>query len=197
MAERKSGPVRPPVIDLTAKPATRPPMPADDEATPGEDGSPIDSAAPETAGSDAAAESTPEAPRPPRPLARLAMPWSAISIAAIGGAVLGTLLTYAAVNVVALPDTRPAIADPSAQLAAQDQAIAELAARLAIAEAATQATETSVTTSSEAAAADLDALRQQLAAIPAPVPVDLGPLEAQVASLDEISVALISDHLKN
>src|SRR5690606_4302842 len=99
---------------------------AADEANPGEDGSPMDSAAPDTASSDAAAESAPEAPRPPRPLARLAMPWSAISIAAIGGAVLGTLLTYAAVNVVALPDTRPPITDPAAQLAAQDQAIADL-----------------------------------------------------------------------
>jgi hypothetical protein len=190
MAERKSGPVRPPVIDLTAKPATRPPVPAADEASPGESGSPIDSAATENVGSDAAGESTPEAPRPPRPLARLAMPWSAISIAAIGGAMLGTLLTYAAVNVVALPDSRPAIADPAAQLAAQDQAIAELAARLAIAEAATQATETSVTTSSEAAAADLEALRRQLAAVPPPLPVDLGPLEAQVASLEDRIAAI-------
>ncbi len=186
MAERKSGPVRPPVIDLTAKPATRPRPPADEAANPGE------AEAADAAVAGDAAESAPEAPRPPpRPLARLAMPWSAISIAAVGGAMLGTLLTYAAVNVVALPDSRPVIADPSAQLAAQDQAIAELAARLAAAEAASKATETSAAQAATATAADLEALRQQLAATPAPTTVDLAPLEAQVASLED-SIAAIS-----
>jgi hypothetical protein len=187
MAERKSGPVRPPVIDLTAKPATRPRTPEDETVDAGEAEAAI---APEA--DPVAAESAPEAPRPPpRPLARLAMPWSAISIAAIGGAVLGTLLTYAAVNFVALPDNRPAIADPSPRLAAQDQAIADLSARLAVAEAATRAAETSAAQAATATAGDLEALRQQIAAIPAPAAaVDLAPLEAQVATL-EASIAAI------
>ncbi len=182
MAERKSGPVRPPVIDLTAKAATRPS--SDDRET-------VEPEAPAVAEADAAAAEPPEAPRPPRPVARLAMPWSAISIAAIGGAVLGTALTYGLVNVVALPDNRPVIADPSVRLAAQDAAIAELTTRLAAAEAASAATSTTVAEAASATAAELESLRQQLDALPAPAAaVDLAPLEAQVATL-EASIAAI------
>lgn len=177
MAERSSGPVRPPVIDLIAKPATRPQTPVDEPAMP--DSSAAEPVTP-------AADAMSDAPRPPpRPLARLAMPWSAISIAAVAGAVLGTMLTYAAVNFVALPDGRPLIADPSAKLAAQDQAIAELSARLTAAEAATGAAQ-----SASATASDLEALRQQVAAIAAPTVVDLAPLEAQVASIEDRIVAI-------
>jgi hypothetical protein len=185
MAERKSGPVRPPVIDLTAKPATRP-RPTDDSTQ-------TDADAGLAAGASAAAdasESQPDAPRAPRPMARLAMPWSAISIATVAGALLGTILTYLAVNFIALPDNRPAIADPSARLAAQDEAIAGLTARLAAAEAAAEATSTSATEAAAATASDLEALRQQIAAIPAPAAVDLAPLEAQVASLEDRIVAI-------
>lgn len=182
MAERKSGPVRPPVIDLTAKPATRPR--SDDRET-------AEPEAPAGAEAEAATAEPPEAPRPPRPVARLAMPWSAISIAAIGGAVLGTMLTYGAVNFVALPDNRPVIADPSARLAAQDAAIAEITARLAAAEAASTAASTSAKEAASATATELESLRQQVAAIPAPAAaVDLAPLEAQVANLEASIVAI-------
>lgn len=172
MAERKSGPVKPPVIDLTAKPG------AEGRAT----------EAP-TAASDPVAETVNDTPRPPRPLARLAMPWSAISIAAVGGAVLGTILTYGTVNFIALPDNRPTIADPAAQLAAQDRAIAELTARLAAAEEASRASASAEQVAAKATA-ELEALRQQVAAIPAPVAVDLAPLETQVASLEDRIAAI-------
>jgi len=214
MAERKSGPVRPPVIDLTAKPATRPRTGAADPVTPepvtpdpvtvGEpvvvaeavaapaaeaarvETKPVETPSP-------SADSASEAPRPPptpRPQARLSMPWSAITIATIAGAVLGTILTYLAVNLIALPDGRPVVADPSARLAAQDQAIADLTARLAAAEAATSTARTSAGQAAAAVTADLEALRQQVAAMPAPTTIDIAPLEAQVASLEDRIAAI-------
>ena len=210
MAERKSGPVKPPVIDLTAKPArprpaatsvvTPDPVSAGEAAVVAEavaapaaeaaaEAKPVE---PPAVASDPAAETVNEAPRPPppRPLARLAMPWSAITIAAVGGAVLGTILTYVAVNFIALPDSRPVIADPSARLEAQDKAIADLTARLVAAEATGKAAEESAAQAAAKASADLDALKQQVAAIPAPAAVDLAPLTEQVASLEDRIAAI-------
>lgn len=211
MAERKSGPVKPPVIDLTAKPARPRPAAtsaAPDPVTAGETAvvaeavaapaaeaaapSPKPVEAPAVA-SDPAAESVSEPPRsppPPRPQARLAMPWSAISIAAVAGAILGTVLTYLLVNVVALPDKRPVIADPTARLAAQDKAIADLTARLAAAEASASSAQSNAEQTAAKAAADIEALKQQVAAIPAPAAVDLAPLTAQVASLEDRIAAI-------
>ena len=217
MAERKSGPVKPPVIDLTAKPA-RPREPAQpstpDPATSGEAvlvAEPVAAPAAEAApprpeakletkpveapavASDPAAESVSEAPRPPpppRPQARLAMPWSAITIAAVGGALLGTLLTYLAVNFIALPNQGPVIADPTARLEAQDKAIADLTARLVAAEEAGKAVQSNAEQATAGVAAELDALKQQVAAIPAPTTVDLAPLQAQVASLEDRIAAI-------
>jgi hypothetical protein len=212
MAERKSGPVKPPVIDLTAKPATpraaaKPVAP--DPVTAGEAvlvaeavAAPAAEAAapspkpaePPPVASDPSAETVSEplrTPPPlPRPPARLAMPWSAITIAAVAGAILGTVLTYLAVNVIALPDKRPVIADPTARLEAQDKAIADLTARLTAAEASANAAQSSTEQAATKAAADLDALKQQVAAIPAPAAVDLAPLQAQVASLEDRIAAI-------
>lgn len=204
MAERKSGPVKPPVIDLTAKPARPRPAQAsaaadqaeaETVAAPAADPAATSSrlAEPPPFASDAGGEAAnePLRPPPPRPLARLAMPWSAISIAAIGGAVLGTILTYVAVNFIALPDNRPVIADPAARLEAQDRAIAELSERLATAEAASQAAEARADAAAAGATNELEALRQQVLAIPAPKEVDLAPLEAQVTSIED-SIAAIA-----
>ena len=212
MAERKSGPVKPPVIDLTARPArprttsSRPV--ATDPASEGDAAAVAEAvAAPAAEGaapqpkptetpapaSDPAPEGVSEAPRPPpprRPPARLAMPWSAISIAAIAGALLGTVFTFAAVNFIALPDTRPVVADPTARLEAQDKAIAELTARLAAAEAAAATAQSSAGDAATKAAADLEVLKQQVAAIPTPAAVDLAPLQAQVASLEDRIAAI-------
>jgi len=213
MAERKSGPVKPPVIDLTAKPA-RPRAPAQpvgpDASTTGEavlvaeavaapaaeaaasrpEAKPVEAAA---AATDSVSESASEAPRPPpppRPQARLAMPWSAITLASIGGALLGTILTYLAVNFIALPNQGPVIADPTARLEAQDKAIADLTARLAAAEAAGKAVQSGAEQATADVAAELDGLKQQVAAIPAPTTVDLAPLQAQVASLEDRIAAI-------
>ena len=196
MAERKSGPVKPPVIDLTAKPATR--SRSADKPAPAAEPAAADTAVPdagpaETVTPDAGAERASDAsrpPPPPRPPARLAMPWSAISIAAVAGAILGTVLTYLAVNFIALPDNRPAVADPAPRLEAQDQAIAELASRLSAAEQAASATRTDAEQATAALTAELDTLRQQLAAMPVPETVDLGPLEQQVAGLEDRIAAI-------
>ena len=91
MAERKSGPVKPPVIDLKAREAEKPAAVTTARGKAAE------------AAEDAAAEAIPEAieepvrpapPPPPRPQARLAMPWSAISIATVAGGLLGAGLVY-------------------------------------------------------------------------------------------------------
>jgi hypothetical protein len=195
------------VIDLTAKPARPRPSPvtpdpvtagetavvAEAVAAPAAEASPPKPVEAPAVATDPAADSVSEPPRsppPPRPQARLAMPWSAISIAAIAGAVLGTVLTYLAVNVIALPDGRPVIADPTARLEAQDKAIADLTVRLAAAEEASKATQASAEQAVAKASADLDALTQQVAAIPTPAAVDLAPLQAQVASLEDRIAAI-------
>ncbi len=79
MAERKSGPVKPPVIELTAREADKP---AAATTAGGKAAEAAEAAAAETP---AAAEEPVRPTPPPRPQARLAMPWSAISIAAVAG----------------------------------------------------------------------------------------------------------------
>src|SRR5690554_3757325 len=205
MAERKSGPVKPPIIDLkarqakpgkeaaataagpmaesaasgseragTSRPAAGRPKPKPDSAAAGEAaaaGKP--SAASKAAGpgagpaaaappSDGARQAPPEAspkapqegarpPPPPRPPARLAMPWSAISIAAIAGAVLGAGLVYLLAAWLPLPNTAAPIADPAPQLATLAEVDTALEQRLG--EITERATETRLS---------LDATVQQL-----------------------------------
>lgn len=172
MAERKSGPVKPPVIDLTARSAA-----AESVAT---------ADAPPELGSERQ-----EAPRPPRPQARLAMPWSAISIAAAVGALLGVGVTYGLANLVPLPDLRPQISDPTARLENQDASISEIETRLGDIEGQAKRTQISL----DATIAQLDAalteLRQAIAAsAPAATPVDLSPLEARVKEVEDRIAAI-------
>ncbi len=170
MAEHKSGPVKPPVIDL--KPRESAADPAQEDARSG-------------AGEGAR-------PTPPRPPARLAMPWSAISIAALGGAILGTALTYALVNLLPLPDNRPVIADPAPALAALGTDVAALGARLDALSADLAADAGALEAARTALSGEIAGLRDALAALPEPVelpelpePVDLTPIEAQLATLED------------
>lgn len=168
MAERKSGPVKPPVIDLEARPAeTAEPKP--------------ESARPR-------AEAT---PRPtPRPAARLAMPWSAISIAAVLGALLGTCLTYTLVRVLPLPDNRPQIADPAPALADQSTRIEALTTRLAALETEGSKTAADLKSTADTLTSGLNETKAAIAGLPQPTTVDLGPTDQRLGALETQVAAL-------
>jgi phage shock protein A len=196
MAERKSGPVKPPVIDLKAREAEKAPTATTPKATAAEATPQADK--PELTPQPEAkpAPATPEPPRPtppppPRPQARLAMPWSAITIAAVGGAVLGSILTYVLATWLPLPDNRPAIADPAARLDQQDASVAGLEARLAGLEEQARRTQVSLDATITQLDAGLTDVRQSIAAIPAAAPpVDLAPLTQQLAALEDRVAAI-------
>jgi hypothetical protein len=157
MAERNSGPVKPPVIDLKARDTAAEAGRADDGA----------------------------APRPPRPLAQLAMPWSAISIAAAGGAVLGTVLTYLIGNAIPLPDNRPVYPDPAPVLAAQAGLIDGLEQKLAALASASEAgqtdTETALTDLRTRLEGASQAVAEQRAAL---AEIDLKPVDEKLADFE-------------
>jgi hypothetical protein len=165
MADRSTGPVKPPVIDLTARNTNAKP----EERT----------TAPET-------DHT-----PPRRLPRLDLAdanWPLLGGAAAGGAVLGTLLTYLLANAVPLPSRAPDLPDLAPQLTAQGERIDALDATLRGVQTSSARTQVSL----DATIAQLDSgiatLTQSIAdmraAIPEmPAPVDLAPLEAQIRTL--------------
>ncbi len=235
MAERKSGPVKPPVIDLKArdasqpagtdKPAAKPaaPKPAPARSEPAVAKAepaavkpePTPETAPETARVtetvterviETPAEPKPEPvrpiptppipPAPPVRQARLAMPWSAIGIAAAGGAILGTILTYLLVNLLPLPSNAPVIADPAERLTAIDSRLATLEQSLPTLEdrarntqVSLDATITQLDTGFADVKASVAALETRLndlqAAIPAAAaPVDLAPITTQLDTLE-------------
>jgi hypothetical protein len=168
MAERKPGPVKPPVIDLKARP---------------QEGKA------ETETGETAAEPARPTP-PPRPSARLAMPWSAIAIAAAAGALLGTGLTYGLVNLVPMPDRRPLPLDPAPRLEALETALAETSGRIGSGEEQARRTQVSLDATIAQLDAGLTELRAAIAALPAPAATDLAPLEAQLAALEDRVAAI-------
>lgn len=196
MAERKSGPVKPPVIELTAREAEKPAAATTARGRAAE------------AAEEAAAEATPAAeeparpvpPPPPRPQARLAMPWSAISIATVAGALLGAGIVYGLGNWLPLPNQRPVIADPAARLDATDSSLNEIETRLAaIEEQSTRITaleeqgkRTQVSLDATIAQLDggLNEVRQAVAAVPTAAAVDLTPLETQLKGLEDRVTAI-------
>lgn len=219
MAERKSGPVKPPVIDLKARDASQPAepekaaaktaasKPAAAQAEPKAESPAVETvtetvteSVTETPAEKARAIPTPPPPpTPPTPpvrQAKLAMPWSAISLAAVGGAILGTALTYLLVNVLPLPNTGPVIADPAEQLAALDGRLVTLEARVPALEESAMKTQVSLDNAVSQLNAgvgevkgSVSALDSRLgevqAAIPAAAPaVDLGPITTQLDSLE-------------
>jgi len=196
MAERKSGPVKPPVIELTAREADKP---AAATTASGKAAEAVEAAADEA--SPAAEEpARPTPPPPPRPQARLAMPWSAISIAAVAGALLGAGIVYGVGNWVPLPNQRPVIADPATRLDATDNSLNEIETRLAALEQQSprltaveeQGKRTQVSLDATIAQLDggLNEVRQAVAAVPTAAAVDLTPLEAQLKGLEDRVTAI-------
>ena len=185
MAERKSGPVKPPVIELTAREADKPAAasPASGKAS---------DAAKEPAAEAAPAAEEPVRPAPPpRPQARLAMPWSAISIAAVAGALLGAGLVYGLGNWLPLPNQRPVIADPAVRLDATDSSLNEIETRLSAIEEQSKRTQVSLDATIAQLDGGLTEVRQAIAAVPAAAaPVDLAPLETQLKGLEDRVTAI-------
>jgi hypothetical protein len=216
MAERKSGPVKPPVIDLKAREADKPAVESETAAPKPEPAQPkAESAQPEAkparpAARPERAEAKPAQARtaeaqtrpaqaeteparaspPPRPQARLAMPWSAISIAAIGGAFLGAGLVYALGNWLPLPNDRPLIADPAGRLDLQDAEISEVAARIASIEEQGRRTQVSLDATITQLDTGLAELREAIGTIPVAEPVDIVPLQQQLQSLEDRVTAI-------
>lgn len=225
MAERKSGPVKPPVIDLKANDTASSPAAAPGAAKPSRTEAPAAAPAPAPRPQPKAEKPQPaeqpapqpEAVEPPRAIptpptsptpaapplrqARLAMPWSAISIAALGGALLGTALTYALVNLVPMPtgplpfdDPTPALTSLEARLTGIEAALPQLQDTALKTQLSLDATITQLDTGFAQARTDLDALAARLAsaesAIPTAATVDLAPLTAQLETLESRVTAI-------
>ncbi|RYE48751.1 MAG: hypothetical protein EOP24_05845 [Hyphomicrobiales bacterium] len=185
MAERKSGPVKPPVIELTAREAEKP------AAATTARGKAAEAAEATAAEAPAAAEEPVRPAPPPRPQARLAMPWSAISIAAVAGALLGAGLVYGLGNWVPLPNQRPMIADPAARLDATDSSLNDIKTRLAAIEEQSKRTQVSLDATIAQLDGGLTEVRQAIAAVPATAePVDLAPLQTQLKGLEDRLTAI-------
>lgn len=183
MAERKSGPVKPPVIELTAREAEKPAAATTARGK-----------AAAAAEADAVADTDepvrPAPPPPPRPQARLAMPWSAISIATLAGGLLGAGLVYGLGNWLPLPDQRPVIADPSTRLDATDSSLGEIEARLVALEEQSKRTQVSLDATIAQLDGGLNEVRQAVAAVPTAAAVDLTPLETQLKDLEDRVTAI-------
>ncbi|MBI4921701.1 MAG: hypothetical protein HY834_08125 [Devosia nanyangense] len=169
MAERSTGPVKPPVIDLTARKPEADPRPEPKPA------------------SDAAPGSHRRNDAPPRFDLRNAN-WPLLGGAAIGGAVLGTLLTYLVAGVLPLPTRQQAMPpDLTMEVTAQGAQLDTLEATVGDLQRSTAKTQVSL----DATIAQLDAGLTEVkaaiagveAAIPPPATVDLAPIEAELKTL--------------
>lgn len=224
MADRKPGPVKPPVIEGVAReaaprPETAAPAPAA-ESRPAPVTDSMAESKPETKPetkpepqpepvSPPRAEAKPEPkseakPVPPqssinkpsapppesmkRPTTAASQPnWPLLGGVGIGGAVLGTLLTYLLANVLALPSPMAPLPDPTPRLVAVEERADGIELRLGALEASAARTQVSL----DATIAQLDtgvtelkkAIEDVRAAIPAPVAVDLSGIEAELKTL--------------
>ena len=162
MTDRSTGPVKPPVIDLTARSS--------------------DSRAEEQA----APQDSPRRARPRLGLALGDAHWPLLGGAALVGALLGTLFTYLLATALPLP-TKPG-PDLTPDLAAQGEKLDALTAQLAEIEqrgtrtqVSLDATITQLDSGLAAANAEIAALRDALPELPPPV--DLAPLETALKTL--------------
>jgi hypothetical protein len=160
MADRATGPVKPPVIDLTAR-TQRP------EAEP----------------------RPPQPELPQKPPSLSARDWQLLVGVAVAGAVLGTLLTYVVATGLPLP-SRPQALPPDLrpELTSQASRLGQLESSLATLSASAGKMQSSLDATTAKLASDFDAVNKDIAgvkaAIPAtPAPVDLTPLETEIKTL--------------
>ena len=167
MADRSTGPVKPPVIDLTARTGARP----DSETR---------SAANDTS-------ERPASTRPPLDLREAN--WALLAAVGVGGAVLGTLLTYLLATVVPLPSHLPALPpDLTQAVSAQGDKLTTLTDAVGTLEDTTKKTQVSLDATITQLDGDMTTVNKQVADLKAAIPpaqpaVDLGPLNEQIKTL--------------
>jgi len=164
MADRATGPVKPPVIDLTARTASRP------------DGD-------KPAANDASPSYRPEAAKPRMPLANANWPW--LAGAAVGGAVLGTILTYLVATALPLPSHVAMPPDLTAVVDGQSQQINSLNGAIGDLQKQTSKTQVSLDATITQLDGDMATLNKAIADVKAAMPaaIDLTPLQAQLTTL--------------
>ena len=166
MADRSTGPVKPPVIDLTARNANA--RPEERPATP---------------------ETPPPGTRERNPIVDTAAAnWPLLGGVAVGGAILGTILTYLLANALPLPTRGLDVPDLTPELTAQGEKLDALSGAVTSLQQTTTRTQVSLDATIAQLDAGLAAANQSIAdvqaSIPAPAaPVDLAPLESQLRTL--------------
>lgn len=166
MADRSTGPVKPPVIDLTARNANARP---DDRAS--------------------AAETPPPGSRERAPRLDLSdANWPLLGGVAVGGAILGTVLTYLLANALPLPSGGPDVPDLQPELTAQGEKLDALSGTITSLQQSTTRTQVSLDATIAQLDAGLAAVNQSIADVQASIPeatppVDLAPLENQLKTL--------------
>jgi len=165
MADRATGPVKPPVIDLTA----RNPRPESEARTP-------------------------PPPPPPRRRLAVEMSdanWPLLAGVAVAGAVLGTILTYIIAGALPLPARpQPVPAELTSQLADASARLDAMTADLTAVKGTMAKTDATATATASKLDSDIAAVNTAIAgvksSIPAPqAPVDLTPLETQIKTLND------------
>lgn len=159
MADRSTGPVKPPVIDLT---------PRNTNARPEE-----------------RATSTDSAPRGRRGFDFGDANWPLLAGVAVGGAILGTLLTYLLATAVPLPGRGP---DLQPEVTAQGEKLEALTSAVTGLQESTTRTQVSLDATIAQLDSSVTSMNQAIAevrdAIPdVPAPVDLEPIETQLKTL--------------
>lgn len=173
MADRSTGPVKPPVIDLTARTSAR----SESESKP----------APEAAAAPPRAQTT-------RPVVSFeGANWPLLGGAAVAGAVLGTILTYILANALPLPTRQPTdltgiVKTQSEQIAGLTDQLSKLRASTTALQDSTKTTEDSLTATITKLDAGLTAANKSIADLKASIPavqpaVDLTPLETELKTL--------------
>ena len=177
MADRSTGPVKPPVIDLTARTSAR---------SEGEGRQAADTAS-------ATTSPRPEGSKPAVSLE--GANWPLLGGVAVAGAVLGTILTYVIATALPLPTRQPIAPDLTAfvntqgeQITALTDQVGKLQSSTASLQDSTKKTQVSLDATIAQLDAGLSAVNKSIddlkAAIPATQPaVDLTPLETEIKTL--------------